>query len=88
MSDTRFLIERSWANAQRHIREVGPLPRNAATYAGQLLEAAKGDARAARDAVPIATGEEGEFYRRVRETLSTVVAEESAELGTHQKTGS
>lgn len=82
----RSLIVKSWAASQRRERLVGELPPNAASFAGRLLEAAEGDARAARDAVP--TGADEDFERRVRTVLSAVVDEESVELSSRMKTGS
>lgn len=76
---TRQAIEASWRAAQRRVNVVGVLPANAASYAGQLLEQANGDARMARDGVPTSTGEAAKFYATVRGYLAAVVTEESAE---------
>lgn len=82
----RSLIEKSWAASQRRARLVGELPPNAASFAGRLLEAAKGNAQAARDLIP--ASEDADFDRRVRTVLSAVVDEESVELSSRMKTGS
>lgn len=86
---TRLLLEMSWRAHQRRLNVVGVLKADAASCAGQLLEAHSGDARTARNTVPEVppgTDESAQFWVRVRKYLAAVVDEEIEAMT--KKTGS
>jgi hypothetical protein len=94
MSAMRKALESSWRGALLRIEIDGALHSTSATYAGQLLQVADGDAERA-PALSLVLAPPGSvnhdkarrFFADAREHLATVLAEERADRGPQLKTG-
>jgi len=90
MSRTRKALESSWRAAKHRIEIEGALVSTSATYAGQILEIAGGDAERAKALIPTDStlhDKARRFFGDARDYLATVLAEERADRGPQLKTG-